>query len=93
MYATNMYCIFLQDQTGNAPVISVYMEPAVALERVAKTKHILHRTCFMDGEHVVNLSAGPHNVGVVVACGGSVGSMATHMAFVGGANGRESNWS
>ena len=38
----------------------------------------------MDGEHVVNLGACPNNVWVVVASGGTVGWMATHMAFVGG---------
>ena len=38
----------------------------------------------MDGEHVVDLGAFTNNGRVVVACGGSVGSMATHMAFVGG---------
>ncbi len=49
-----------------------------------KAKHVVHRTCYVDGEHVVNLGACPHNVWVVVASGGSVGAMATHMAFVGG---------
>ncbi len=36
MYTTKMYCIFLKDLTGKAPVKSVYMVPAVALGRVAK---------------------------------------------------------
>ena len=49
-----------------------------------KAKHVVHRTCFVDGEHVVNLSTCPHNVWVVVASGDSVGALASHMAFVGG---------
>ncbi len=44
----------------------------------------MHRTCFVDGEHVVNLGVCLHNVWLVVASGGSVGEMAAHMAFVGG---------
>ena len=50
----------------------------------SKAKHVVHRTCFVDGEHVVNLGACPNNVWVVVASEGSVGAMAMHMAFVGG---------
>ncbi len=49
-----------------------------------KAKHVVHHTCFMDGKHVVNLSACLQNVWVVVASGGSAGMMASHMAFVGG---------
>ena len=49
-----------------------------------EAKHVMHCTCFMDGEHFVNLGACSNNVWVVVACGGSVGSMATHMVFVSG---------
>ena len=60
------------------------MVSAVTSARAAKQKHVMHRTCFMDGEHVVNLGACPHNVWVVVASGGSVGAMVLHMAFVGG---------
>ena len=33
---TKNYCIFLNDQTRNAPVISVYMVPIVALARAGK---------------------------------------------------------
>ncbi len=36
MYTTKMYCIFLKDLTGKAPVRSVYMVPVVALARAAK---------------------------------------------------------
>ena len=50
----------------------------------SKEKHVVHCTCFMDGDHDVNLGACPQNVWVVVASGGSVGAMASHMAFVGG---------
>jgi hypothetical protein len=49
-----------------------------------KAKHVMHRTCFIDGEHVVNLGACLNNVWVVVASRGSVGAMAMHMAFVDG---------
>ncbi len=36
MYTTKMYCIFLKDLTGKAPVRSVYMVPVMALARAAK---------------------------------------------------------
>ena len=36
MYTTKMYCIFLKDLTGKAPVRSVYMVLVVASARVAK---------------------------------------------------------
>ncbi len=36
MYTMKMYCIFLKDLTGKAPVRSVYMVPVMALARVAK---------------------------------------------------------
>ncbi len=36
MYATKIYCMFLNDQMGKAPVMSVYVAPSVALARVAK---------------------------------------------------------
>jgi hypothetical protein len=35
MYTTKMYCIFLKDLTGKAPVRSVYMVPVVASARAA----------------------------------------------------------
>ncbi len=38
----------------------------------------------MNGEHVVNLGACLNNGWVVVASGGSVGTMRPHMAFVSG---------
>ena len=49
----------------------------------SEAKHVMHPTRFVDGEHVVDLTACSNNVWVVVACGGSVGLKATHMAFVG----------
>jgi hypothetical protein len=47
MYTTKMYCIFLKDPTGKAPVRSVYMVPVVASarERQNKTYLGLHRLC------------------------------------------------
>ncbi len=36
MYATKIHCMFLNDQTGNAPVMSVYIVLIVALARAAK---------------------------------------------------------
>ncbi len=49
-----------------------------------EAKHVLHRTCFVNREHIVDLGACLHNGWVVVASGGSVGAMTPHMAFVGG---------
>ena len=86
MYATNMYCIFLKDQTGNVLVISVYIVLAMASARVAKQNIscTAHALCFMDWEHFADLGACPNNVSLVVVCGGSVGAIAMHMDFVGG---------
>ncbi len=36
MYATKIYCMFLNDQTGKIPVMLVYIVPSVALVRAAK---------------------------------------------------------
>ncbi len=36
MYTTKVYCMFLNDQIGKAPVMSVYIVPSVALVRAAK---------------------------------------------------------
>ena len=37
-YATNMYCLPLNERTGKAPVMSVYIVPVIALARAAKQK-------------------------------------------------------
>ncbi len=36
IHATNTYCILLKGQTGNAPVMLVYMVPVMALASAAK---------------------------------------------------------
>ncbi len=36
MHATKIYCMFLNDHTGKAPVMLVYIVPSVALARVVK---------------------------------------------------------
>jgi hypothetical protein len=36
MYATKIYCMFLNDQTGKAPVMLVYILPSVTSARAAK---------------------------------------------------------
>ena len=49
-----------------------------------KAKHIVYCTCFVDGEHIVDLGACKKDASVVVVGGCSVGLMAMYMAFVGG---------
>ncbi len=48
-----------------------------------KTKHILHGTDFLDGEHVINLNMCGNNIVLHIARGGSVGSVTAHVTFVG----------
>jgi hypothetical protein len=36
MYATKIYCMFLNDQMGKAPVMSMYIVPSMASARAAK---------------------------------------------------------
>ncbi len=46
----------------------------------SKAEHVMHRTCFVNGEHVVNLGTCLYNGWVIVVSGGSVGAMTPHMA-------------
>ena len=81
-----MYCLFLRYQTGNAPGDIHVHNAGRGVGKGGKATHIVYPTCFMDGEHIVNLDACTNNVSMVVACRCSVGLMVTHMAFVGGGN-------
>ena len=86
MYATNMYFIFLKVEGSNRKCPGdIHLHCASrGVGEGGKTKHIVHRTYFVDGDYVVDLGMRMDNISVVVACGCSVGLMAAHMAFVGG---------
>jgi hypothetical protein len=66
-----MYCILLNERTGNAPVMSVYIVPVMVLTSAAK-QNILHGAHFVLGKHVIDLGTRSDNVLVIVSCGGSV---------------------
>ncbi len=84
MHTTKMYCIFLKDLTGKAPVMSVYMVPVVALARAAKQNISWNEQASWAGKNTINLGAGKNNVSVLVACWCSIRAPTPHMAFVGG---------
>ncbi len=81
MYAKNTYCILLKEQTGKAPVMSLYMVPFLALASTAKQ----NTSCIAQislGEHVINLGMHGNNVGLHIACGGCIGSVLVHVSLV-----------
>ena len=47
-----------------------------------KAEHILHCTCFLGGEDVVNVGTGLDDVGMIVARRRRVGAMSSHVSFV-----------
>jgi hypothetical protein len=67
-YASNMYCVLLNERTGKAPVMSVYIVPVIALARVARQKHLVEHM-FLLGEHVIHLGTCGDNGVVCIRCG------------------------
>ena len=48
-YATNMYCLLLNERTGKAPVMSVYIVPVIASARAAKQKTSVQHIVLVGG--------------------------------------------
>jgi hypothetical protein len=54
---------------------------SVGMGERGKAKQALHGTRFVCKEHTINLRAGK-NVSMIVACGGSIHPMASHVALI-----------